>query len=230
MPVRARGQVIRALEQRGFVFERDPATDVDMAGQLHEIPPNSSSSSEFRSALGDQPPSSAAELEGRTFKLLTVHGIAPEVNREIRLVHCAGRRGSPGRHLPQDSELRIGLMQCLIHQPRFLSLTLTQTESASLLLQHKALANFGSDDILLGVKDVILIPIMLNLQSLPIEAPGIICGVAGKLKDVPTGRVDRAMEMSYLSTARTGTVMVEERDLGKAVKALREGEFGFNVS
>ena len=228
MPVRARGQVIQALEKRGFVFERDTATNINIAGQLHEIPHNSSLG--YRPPLENQPPSSVAELEARTFTLLKGHGITPVVNREIRLVHCAGRRDSPSRHSPQDSELHIGLMRCLIYQPRFLCLTLTQTESASLLLQHTALTNFRSDDILLGNKDTVLIPITLNLQSLPIEAPGIICGVAGKLQEFPAGRIDRAIEMSYLSTAKTGTVVVEERDLEKAVKALREGEFGFEVS
>ena len=228
VPASTRDQVIQTLEKRGFVFQRDPKIDVDMKGELQEAAPNLL----FGSYLPNQNslPSSEAELEARTFNLLKTRGIVPEVSRETRLVHCAGRRDSPGRHSPQDFELLIGLMQCLIYQPRFLSLTLTQTEAASLLLQEAALANFRSDDILLGDKNLVLTPIILNLQSLPIEAPGIICGVAGKLKNISTGRVPQSMEMSYLSTARTGTVMVEERDLDKVIEALRAGKYGFDIS
>ena len=228
VPASARGQVIRALERRGFVFQRDPTINIDLKGKLHETTSN------FPLGSGTPPqgslPSSEAELEARTFNLLTARGVVPKVSRETRLVHCAGRRDSPGRHPPQDFELLIGLIQCLVYQPRFLSLTLTQTEAASLLLQEVALANFRSDDILLGDKNLFLIPIMLNLQSLPIEAPGIICGVAGKLKNISTGRIPESMELSYLSTARTGTVMVEERDLDKVIGALRAGKFRFDVS
>ena len=38
-----------------------------------------------------------------------------------------------------------------------------------------------------------------------------------------------AVEMSYLSTARAGMVMVDERDLERAIEALNRGEFGLEV-
>ena len=228
MPASAREQVIQALGKRGFVFQKDPVINIDLKGVLQENASNFPLAS--RLPRQESLPSSEAELEMQTFNLLKGRGIVPEVRRETRLVHCAGRRDSPGRHSPQDFELFIGLMQCLIHQPRFLSLTLTQTEAASLLLQEAALVNFRSEDILLGDKNLVLIPIILNLQSLPIEAPGIICGVAGKLKNISTGKALQSIELSYLSTARTGTVMVEERDLDKIIEALRAGKFGFDVS
>ena len=68
---------------------------------------------------------------------------------------------------------------------------------------------------LLGRKEAFLIPITLNLESLPLEATGIICGVADRLAGEGEG-----IEMTYLSTARAGTVMVEEGMVGRAEVAL----------
>jgi hypothetical protein len=104
-------------------------------------------------------------------------------------------------------------------------LTLTDTEPASLLLDHTLLPNFPSD-ILLGSKDDFLIPITLDLRDLPMESTGIVCGVAGRLVGGTRGSLDRPVEMSYLSTARAGTVMVGEDELKRALVALRGAENG----
>ena len=121
-----------------------------------------------------------------------------------------------------------------MHPPRFLSLTLTESEPPSLLLERHALAHFGRADVLLGSKDAFLIPVTLNLAPLPFEATGIVCGVAGMLVGgnggaAGGGPVVRPVEMSYLSTARAGTVMVDEMDLERAVELLNAGEFGLDV-
>lgn len=124
--------------------------------------------------------------------------------------------------MADELALQHGLTKCLIYQPRFLSVTLTGDESAGLLLEKQLLPSFdlpGVDNVLLGATDDYLIPIVLNLESLPIEASGIVCGVAGKLVDGPL----HPIEMTYLSTARAGTVMVDECDLDSAMQALRQG-------
>lgn len=62
-----------------------------------------------------------------------------------------------------------------------------------------------------------LVPIFLDLADLPFEATGIVSGVAGRLvrqmgvSRPGTGRAEEA-ELSYLSTARAGAVMLG-RDL-----------------
>jgi hypothetical protein len=126
-----------------------------------------------------------------------------------------------------DDALHLGLVKCLISPPypSFLSLTLTDTEPASLLLDHSLLPNFAPH-ILLGSKDDFLIPITLDLRDLPMESTGIICGVAGRLVGGTAGQLESAVEMSYLSTARAGTVMVAENELKRALKALRGAENG----
>ena len=130
----------------------------------------------------------------------------------------------------QDLALQIGLTKCLARPPRFLSLTLTESEPPSLLLEKSTVPLFGPDDVLLGSKEDYLIPITLNLAPLPFEATGIVCGVAGKLVGGGSGQLVEPVEMSYLSTARAGTVMVDEKDLERAIEALNAGEFCLNVA
>jgi len=172
---------------------------------------------------------------------------------------------------------------------RFLSLTLTSEEPISLLLESSLLSNpnlslsstllFSQSSTSINPaegmaseagKDV-LIPIILDLRDLPLEATGIVCGVAGRLaqgtawnsshpshhrqekgqhmeeegslspkpttvdgdssqsghqmeagKKTSESR-DEAVEISFLSTARAGTVIVRERELERAIRALEGG-------
>jgi hypothetical protein len=132
---------------------------------------------------------------------------------------------------------------------RFLSLTLTDTEPISVLLEHRLLPRLGRS--LLGSRgdEDVLVPITLDLRELPLEASGIVCGVAGRLAqgtktqwlgqsspiEGPDGRkrsssggggVDPdggGTEISFLSTARAGTVIVKESELDRAMRALEEG-------
>lgn len=97
-------------------------------------------------------------------------------------------------------------MALLVDRPRFLSLTLTATDpAASLLLEKRLLPRFserpdsprafgdGGDgdgdesSVLLGSKEDVLVPITLDLRGLPLEATGIVCGVAGRLAAVTHG-------------------------------------------
>ena len=174
------------------------------------------------------PPTTLADLENTTFTTLRKQNVVPMVNKTCKLILCAGRRrrgsvwkGSGGGH---DVGLKLGLVRCLVAQPRFMSVTLTDLEPASLLLQKDMLCMFDADsDILLGSKEDVLIPIVLDLRGLPLESTGIVCGVAGRLVGGTKGGVangNGAVEMSYLSTARAGTVMVAEGDISRAVAAL----------
>jgi hypothetical protein len=122
-----------------------------------------------------------------------------------------------------DDALHLGLVKSLITHPypRFLSLTLTDEESASLLMDHTLLPNFAPNSLLGATSEDYLIPITLDLRDLPMESTGIVCGVAGRLVGGTAGLVEDSVEMSYLSTARAGTVMVHRKELERAVGALR---------
>jgi hypothetical protein len=64
----------------------------------------------------------------------------------------------------------------------------------------------------------------LDLRDLPLESTGIVCGVASRLVGGTKVGLLQAVEMSYLSTARAGTVMVAEEELDRALAALRGWE------
>ena len=221
MPARSRGQVVRALEERGFSFQQSTEAYVNPAAHQR----NKSSTSSFgANSPTTPPPKTVSELQVRTFALLQRHHITPNVDRNIRLVQCAGRRSDPNSSSASELALQLGLTKCLIHQPRFLTLTLTKDEPASLLLEKQHVSHFGPGDVLLGSKDDYLTPITLDLEPLPFEATGIVCGVAGKLAGGgESGPLLGPIEMSYLSTARAGTVMVDVKDLERAMEALQFG-------
>ncbi|KAK8431601.1 ACT domain-containing protein [Phyllosticta citricarpa] len=295
VPLRAREQVVKALEDRGFAFEDTTSSYVNPTAAAAASSHNRSSVSSFDvpSTPGTPPPTSINELETRTFALLKRRNIVFAVDPSIRLVQCAGSKdtstgstatrplsgslflSSNGHHAnganggettaaprPEDL-LHLGLVKSLITAPHptFLSLTLTDTEPASVLLEKRLLHNF-SPAVLLGSKEDVLVPITLDLRDLPLESTGIVCGVAGRLVGGTTspslrgcsgvgagwgagaasgsafgGLADGvdlllpdAVEMSYLSTARAGTVMVAEAELGRAMEALRGGCDGSSSS
>ncbi|KAF2125419.1 hypothetical protein P153DRAFT_300396 [Dothidotthia symphoricarpi CBS 119687] len=227
VPLRHRAQVIHALEEQGFQFEDQTSSYVNPYNYNRK---HSSASSDIQSP-STPPPATISELQIRTFATLKRRNIVPTVYSGIRLVQCAGRRdGANGMSQngnrnsmvsTADDALHLGLVKCLISPPypKFLSLTLTDTEPASLLLDHTLLPNF-TQDILLGSKEDYLTPITLDLRNLPMESTGIVCGVAGRLTGGTIGQIESPVEMSYLSTARAGTVMVPEEELGRALNAL----------
>lgn len=242
VPVRARQQVISALEARGFAFEENTSSYTTASTTAHTHR-NASSASSFDlssisvpSAPGTPLPTTVSELQSRTFALLKRRHVEPHVDDAIKLVSCAGRKsasGSQATNAAMNDRLHLGLVRALISQPKFLSLTLTDTEPPSLLLERRLLPLFSTatssssrtttssdESILLGSKSETLIPIILDLRDLPLESTGIVCGVAARLVGgTKMGLLD-AVEMSYLSTARAGTVMVAEGELDRALGAL----------
>lgn len=234
VPLRHQAHVVNALKERGFQFEDQTSSYVN---SFHHSRKHSASSVEVQPP-STPPPTTISELQTRTFATLKRRNIVPTVDSSIRLVQCAGRtdhsngmnqsRNRNSMTSAADDALHLGLVKCLITQPypKLLSLTLTDTESASLLLDHTLLSNFAQDT-LLGSKDDYLTPITLDLRDLPVESTGIVCGVAGRLVGGTTGQIGDPVEMSYLSTARAGTVMVAEEELDRALSALRGAENGF---
>ena len=128
----------------------------------------------------------------------------------------------------------------------FLSLTLTCSEPISLFLEHRLLSRLGST--LLGAKDDedTLILITLDLRTLGgledrgKESVGIVCGVAGRLAqgsseetgrdewlggDAGGGKREKGGigDITFLSTAKAGTVLVRADELERAVQALEWG-------
>ncbi|KAF2402916.1 hypothetical protein EJ06DRAFT_527896 [Trichodelitschia bisporula] len=239
VPNRSRVHVISALEARGFVFEPNSSACTTAGSYTHRASGSASSFESVSAPPGTPPPTSVSELQTRTFATLKKRNVGLKVDPSIRLIQCAGQRDSNnyGRrdHSASHDRLHLGLVRCFASTPKFLSLTLTESEPPSLLLEKRLLgffdsgANVGEESVLLGAKSDVLVPIILDLRTLPLESTGIVCGIAGRL--VGGTRMDfggqgwesGAVEMSYLSTARAGTVMVAEREIERALRALREG-------
>ena len=225
VPSKSRTQVTQALEDRGFVFNPSSHAYINMAAHNRnpsfDTATTATAYAQQISSPATPPPTSIIELQARTFTLLKRRNIFPHVHEALRLVQCAGRN-------QEDPDLQIGVTRCLVHSPRFFSLTLTESEAPSLLIDHSTISHFGGSGeyTLLGSKDDFLVPITLNLEPLPLEATGIVCGVASKLvgSGPDSGRIVAPVEMSYLSTVKGAAVMVDERDLEKAIELLREGE------
>ncbi|CAG8228843.1 unnamed protein product [Penicillium salamii] len=268
VPMQSKTNVMTALEARGFQFDDATAAFVSPLSPSTErrlsdlIPPRT------------PPPSTLAELQTRTFETLRNRQISPSVDPTLRLVQCAAH------HEYHSSESSMSILRdalttvLVVDNPRFLSLTLASLDpAASLLLEKRLLPRFArhgeyedGSGLLLGSKEDHLIPITLDLRDLPLEASGIVCGVAGRLAEAArplssspsalssassvTGSVPRlfdtfgtrltdstpahnlaplshlpsnvegAVEISFLSTARAGTIVVGEDELARALAEL----------
>jgi hypothetical protein len=248
-PAHSRSAVIAALEARGFELTnayQDLCSST--ANYAHRPATASSEGSGSLVAPGTPPPTNLSDLQIRTFAKLQKGNVIPTVDRDTELVHCAGKDGAT----IQDRQFfLIATMRCLLAKPKFFSLTLAEGDSPSILLESKSLPLFTparsqrgtngnhylEDDyssspvdeeypqvsLLNGTSSEILIPIVLDLRLLPLESTGIVCGVAGRLVSATKHQLGGPVEMSYLSSAQAGCVMVESADLDRAVEVLEQG-------
>ena len=160
----------------------------------------------------------------------------PFVEPGLHLVQCSGKeilpqdeyRNGMNGHTQQsswmeniDPRLYVGLVSALAQQPKFLSLTLAQDDAPSLLLVKSMLQLFGNS--IAGDTEGDLVPIFLDLSDLPLESTGFVCGVAGKLVDemrLQDPDASHTSELSYLSTARAGAVILGSEGSARALEAL----------
>ncbi|ETI24714.1 hypothetical protein G647_04083 [Cladophialophora carrionii CBS 160.54] len=262
VPLRSQRTVTKALQQRGFVFSKTVDAFVSQLSPSSPTLPHrpATSSTFYESSVPTTPPAKdIPELQIRTFTKLKRNNVSPAVDGHILLANCAGSReynqaseerlkndllqvllatAAPGSGAAAKSVVGLGLPPSpspeLNYAAKFLSLTITSGEPISVLLEHRLMDRLGGS--LLGAKseDDALLPITLDLRELPLEATGIVCGVAGRLAQgdtdptelslgpVSTGAGD-PIEISFLSTARAGTVIVRANQLEKALGALEYG-------
>ncbi|KAK1966681.1 hypothetical protein LZ32DRAFT_147688 [Colletotrichum eremochloae] len=235
VPSKDRQTVVKALLARGFELADNDSNFVSPAASIH-----SRGSSQNSAPPLTPPPSTVAELQVRTFDLLKKRSVSPYVEADLLLVQCSGRETSQlGGELSHtqrpslsrqvtgnshrqtwldniDTKLYTAMISALAARPRFISITLAQEDPPSLLVDKSLLGLFG--DSLVGDTKTNLTPIFLDLESLPLEATGIVCGVAGTLvQDMRTG--DSA-GLSYLSTARAGAVILSCEQSIRALEIL----------
>jgi len=236
VPSKNRQQVGSALLSRGFEFSENDSAFVSPTTISHSRGPSSVSSD----PPSTPPPSNVAELQTRTFNQLKKRNVTPFVEPGLHLVQCSGKEllqtdgysrpmsngnGAYGNHERSwldniDPKLFVGLTAALVQQPRFLSVTLAQDDAPSLLVDKSLLWLFGNS--IAGDTDGDLVPIFLDLVDLPLESTGIVCGVAGKLVDEMriSGESGHGSELSYLSTARAGAVIMGGQGSAMALETL----------
>ncbi|MDA4132362.1 MAG: ACT domain-containing protein [Thaumarchaeota archaeon] len=230
VPNKDRKSVTQALFAKGFEFSETESSFVSPAATSH-----ARGASQTSAPPSTPPPSTVAELQVRTFELLKKRSVSPYIDPCLHLIQCSGHEtptfGGEYSHRPSqsrthtgnghgkswidsvDTKLYTSLVAALVSQPRFLSITLAQDDPPSLLIDKSLFGMFG--DSLIGDTEGDLVPILLDLENLPFEATGIVSGVAGKLVE-QMGMVD-SVELSYLSTARAGAVILS---LDKSKKAM----------
>ncbi|KAK6211940.1 hypothetical protein LQW54_005644 [Pestalotiopsis sp. IQ-011] len=243
VPTKDRQTVQQALLSRGFEFSDEESTFVSPSA--HSRGPSVSSQ-----PPSTPPPSNIAELQTRTFELLKKRNVVPYIEDGLSLVLVSGkehskttqmtdyRRPAPMSRQPTganghgqynsrrswldnvDTKLYTSLISVLVLQPRFLSMTLAQEDPPSLLLDKQHLGVFG--DSVVGDMSGDLVPIFLDLENLTLEATGIVSGVAGKLvaemQALDTGVSE---QLSYLSTARAGAVILSYDQSMKALEIMK---------
>ncbi|KAK8140995.1 hypothetical protein G3M48_001081 [Beauveria asiatica] len=243
-PTHERPRVIDALSSRGFdCLEGNRFFHQDASYKHHDSSPHGSSPHVRFSATPDTPPAIIAELQRKTFELLKKRNVTPFVDTALELLLAGGRDVSqlPGAYacypspnrrkssLPEarraatwgdgvDPRLFNCIVSALVSQPKFLSVTLAEEDPPSVLMDKNLLSLFG--DSVVGDFNTTLIPIFLNLESLPSEVTGVVSGVAGKL--VQEMKVRNMLEMSYLSTARASAVVLPQEQAERALSILDE--------
>lgn len=194
----------------------------NLSSPLHGHHRSTSSASQFDlQPPGTPPPATVAEWQTKTFATLRRNGIEPQVDSTLELRTCAGYRRDD--EATQD-KLTLGIMKSLLSGPRFLSITLTETDTVSLTLEKGLLYQFPESG-----KNILLqdgrtnMTIVLDLRGLPDGSTGIVCGVAGRLIERMADQ-GPPFNMSYLSTAKAGNVIVEKDEVEDVMAALKEEE------
>lgn len=245
VPTKDRQSVVTALLSRGFEFSEDESSFKSPVAAAHSRGPSQSSGSSSKrnsDPPSTPPPNNVAELQARTFETLRKRSVVPYIITDLQLIQCSGRertalagssysqlrpsltrtqtwngqRGQTSWLDTVDTKLYTGLVSALVSTPRFLSITLAQDDAPSLLLDKNLLSIFG--DSLVGDTEGNLVPIFLDLVNLPFEATGIVSGVAGRL--VQEMQMQESAELSYLSTARAGAVILSSEQSIRALGIL----------
>jgi hypothetical protein len=229
VPTRERHNVIRALVDGGFGFtengEDTPATSPVVKKGMAMIP-----------SPPRTPTASLNEMQARIFDMLKREEVHPRIPPDLELVQCAGKqlnsirpefssRQSVRGRQPNwadnvDPKLYVAMVSALTSQPEFLSVTMAQDDPPALLMDKRLCDVFGDSVVGDNTAANVYVPLLLDLNRLSHEATGIVCGVARRL--VEETQFTDSSQLSYLSTARAGAVIMSSDQAHRALEVLEE--------
>lgn len=239
VPAKEKDKVVKALQTKGLELAPDQSQFMNPTAYGRATPiAGGGGGGAGGSTESPATAPNLLELQTRAFDLLKKRNVSPRIEDDLELVQCSGREISPAvteiydrrssvsrangtgqrtwvDHV--DTKLYTCIISALVSQPRFISITLAQDDPPSLLLDKTLLPIFG--DSLVGDTEGRHVPIFLDLGSLPPEVTGIVCGVAGKL--VQDMEMTESSELSYLSTARAGAVILPDEQAKRALEVLQ---------
>lgn len=159
--------------------------------------------------------------------------IQPFVDQNTRLLLTGARSSSS-----TDEAVELAIVRTLVKHPKYFSVSMTSGQ-ISFLVDYETSQEFP-EHALLGSTTDFVIPITLDLRKLPEDITGVVSGVASQLLDHSfayneindnndiTNNNDNTqnnrINISYLSTAKSGVVMVSEDNINVAFEAFVEND------
>ncbi|KAA8899167.1 hypothetical protein TRICI_006383 [Trichomonascus ciferrii] len=142
--------------------------------------------------------------------MFDTHTTHPHVDSSERLLLTGARSADP--------LVTLAIVKTLVKQPKYFSVSNTSGE-LSFLVDYETSHEFP-ENALLGSTTDFVIPVTLDLRGLPEDVTGIVSGVASKLLQQSDNT--NIINMSYLSTAKSGVVLIAEDNLKTAIDAFND--------
>lgn len=158
--------------------------------------------------------SNSRGLEEKTVKLFQENGIHPKISKNKKLLLTGARPGKV-----KDAIEKAAMCIGSGFLPEYFVLTRTSINELSLILpgsaRKRAAMGYDFKSIIGSALDIIL-PIPIDLRMLPLDLTGIVAGLAGRI----LSSCEASIEMSYLSMARSGVVMIPEENLSSVAQVV----------
>ncbi|KAL6014761.1 hypothetical protein ACI3LY_001729 [Candidozyma auris] len=149
----------------------------------------------------------STELEDKTSKLFKENNIRPKISKRSRLLLTGARPGKVKEAIDKAA-MCIGSGSV----PGYFVITRTSLNELSLVLpgssRQRVAMGFDFKSIIGSASDIIF-PISIDFRSLPLDLTGVVAGLAGRI----FRNCEADIEMSYLSMARSGVLMIPEENL-----------------
>jgi hypothetical protein len=196
VPVAQKDKVTDALQQRRFSYSESTNSYVSMGNSKNQ---------------GEDMQYSPS-LIAQTFDLFQQTNVSPQFDTSSLLL-LTGARTKSREQLANDS-IHLTIIKILNSNPKYFSVTIASGSEISFLID-KDMYDIFPDNTLLGSSFDHVQPVTFDFRHLPEDSTGIVSAVASKLRN------SYNIPLSYLSTAKSGVVMINEENMQAAIAALK---------